>query len=283
MSGRVETRVQHHGFFSMGTRFDLVLAGMDEQEGTLLASDLRAECERIENLLSIHRTGSALSLLNSSAHAGWMETDPELLEILREFHYYHEKTHGYFDPACTSPTPTPTPTPTKTKTKTISLVEISDQGVRFGSRDVRIDPGGYGKGYAVKRMLVLMAGYEVGSALLSFGGSLVYGFGSHPHGRGWPLSVPLPGNPGEGNIILENEALSVSGNSLNNRKKFANSGHIVNPLTGQYRNEAGIVCVKSRDPVEAEVFSTALFSAGTEAGISLLQSNTELEVRWFME
>jgi thiamine biosynthesis lipoprotein ApbE len=79
---------------------------------------------------------------------------------------------------------------------------------------------------------------------------------------------------------LHHEVLSVSGNSLNNRKKFANSGHILNPHTLRLIRPLGLVAVKSADPVEGEVYSTALFSAGREQTEGMLKNAGSIEVHW---
>ena len=67
---------------------------------------------------------------------------------------------------------------------------------------------------------------------------------------------------------------------MNNRKKFANSGHIVNPVTLQMKKIEGLVSVKAKDPVRAEVYSTALFSAGPERSEEIHKRVQDLEVRW---
>ena len=94
--------------------------------------------------------------------------------------------------------------------------------------------------------------------------------------------MSVPGDPVKGPLIfdLKDEALSTSGNSLNNQKKFANSGHIVNPVTHEMTTMDGLVSVKAKDPVKAEVYSTALFSAGPDLSKEILKSVAGVEYRW---
>jgi len=263
---------QHHGFFAMGTRFDLVLSGVARSKGEALARDLRVECERIERLLSIHDPGSPLSILNHGARSGWMPMDDELRAILTEIDNYHRLTRGYFDPTL--------------NTETESAwegVQLSREGLRFVHPDIQIDLGGYGKGYAVERLLNCLREAGVEHALISFGESLIYAMGSHPHGEGWPIALPLAGDISARTFLLKDQALSLSGNTFNNQKKFANSGHIVDASSGLTRKESGVVCVLSKNPVEAEIFSTALFGAGQERGKTLEQLRPGLKVKWFMD
>ena len=129
-------------------------------------------------------------------------------------------------------------------------------------------------------MILQSAGIEC--ALISFGESLIYGLGSHPYGKTWRVSVPGedPGRPME--FDLMDEPLSTSGNSLNNQKKFANSGHIVNPVTFQMTTIDGLVSVKAKDPVRAEVYSTAFFSAGPHRSDKILKEEPGVEFKWVL-
>ena len=108
----------------------------------------------------------------------------------------------------------------------------------------------------------------------------MYGLGTHPFGDTWKVVVPaqVPNDPIVFN--LNNNALSTSGNTLNNQKKFANSGHIVNPVTLLMKREEGLVSVKAADPLRAEVFSTALYSAGEKQSNEILKGIPDLEVKW---
>ena len=272
----------------MGTRLDMVLAGLEPERCDALVKEVKTECDRIEGLLSIYRFDSVVSLLNRTAHAGIIELDPELIGIFNEIAALNRETGGYFDV-----TMAPVsdffrdhegqilPLAGEIREKVgMDKMELGPGGIRFTRKGVTIDLGGYGKGYAVKRMLPVLESYRVEHALISFGESLVYGWGTHPYGETWKVAVPAEEGGEPVQFDLKYEALSTSGNSLNNQKKFANSGHIVNPVTLQMAMQSGLVSVKSKDPVRAEVFSTALFSAGPERSGEISQKTPDLEVRW---
>jgi thiamine biosynthesis lipoprotein len=273
--------------FTMGTRLDLVLAGVSREQSDAVAAGVKAECERIEGMLSIYRSGSPVSLLNSAAHLGWMKTDRELHALLEEIRSYHHATGGYFDITMKPVAdfyrmhPPGLPVEGEVRERTgMDLVLMGADGIRFARKGVFLDLGGYGKGYAVKKMLPILEAYGIGHALISFGESLVYGWGSHPYGDAWPINLPCESEDGPVRFNLRDEALSTSGNSLNNQKKFANSGHIVNPLTLEMCRQRGLVSVKAGDPVHCEVYSTALFSAGPGKEEAVLAHAPDLEVRW---
>ena len=132
----------------------------------------------------------------------------------------------------------------------------------------------------MERILPILRDARINCALLSFGESLIYGLGSHPYGDSWKVSLPV-GDPVKSRVFdLKNEALSISGNSLNNQKKFADSGPIVNPVTCQMVGMNGLLSVKTEDPVRAEVLSTALFSAGPQVSKELISDIPGIESHW---
>ncbi len=279
---------QHRHISSMGTRLDLVFPGIEPDLCDGLMTQIESELHRLDALLSIHRFDSELSHLNSTGFAGTIEISQELYDILSQVKELSDETGGYFDV-----TMKPVSDYLKSKegqeqivdSHTIDIVGMDQlmmekEGVRFKSEGVMLDLGGYGKGYAVKRIVMILQSAGIKCALISFGESLIYGLGTHPFGDTWRVSVP--GDPLKGPLVfdLKDEALSTSGNSLNNQKKFANSGHIVNPVTHQMTTMDGLVSVKAKDPVKAEVYSTALFSAGPDLSKEILKSVSGVEYRW---
>ena len=119
-----------------------------------------------------------------------------------------------------------------------------------------LDFGGFAKGWFLTLCLDALRQEGVRNAFVDFGGSAILALGAHPHGDCWKVSVP---NPYDGSILAETDlkdtALSTSGNSP------LYGGHILNPLTGEKVTARKLVTVRSADPLEAEVLSTALMAA----------------------
>jgi len=274
----------------MGTRLDLVFPGIDALECDEIVKQIMMELVRIEAMLSIYQHDSAVSHINKTAHAGVVELDAELLSIFQDILQYHEDSGGYFDitmrPVFTyyqnkggedSPLPDEV-----TRIIGMDKIEVDNKGIRFKEKGVQVDLGGFGKGYAVKKVLQILKSRRIECTLLSFGESLVSGIGKHPFGDAWKISVPVHESAEPVEFTLKDETLSTSGNTLNNQKKFTSSGHIVNPLTLLMKRGNGLVSVKSADPLKAEVFSTALFCAGEVHSIEILKSNPDLKAQWLM-
>jgi len=281
-------QAQHRQLTSMGTRLDLVFPGVEADACDALTKDILAELERIEGMLSIYRSDSEISLLNSYACAGSIEVSQELRDILNQVKVLHKETEGYFD-ITLKPVgdfwkehkgeDQSIPQSIREKVGMERLL-IEKEGVRFFNKGVFLDLGGFGKGYAIKKILPIMEGANISSGLLSFGESLIYGLGSHPYGDCWKVSIPYGDQEQPLVFELKDEALSTSGNTLNNQKKFADSGHIVNPVTLGMATIEGLVSVKAKNPVRAEVFSTALFSSGPEGSKEILKRQPGMIANW---
>jgi len=126
-----------------------------------------------------------------------------------------------------------------------------------------IDLGGIGKGYALERITKYCIANRITNALLSFGDSSITTIGTHPHGPYWPIGIQNGYSSGSllHTFKLRNNSLSTSGNTPNNKLKFGDKGHILNPLTGEFQTESKTVSVALTSPVDVEVLSTALFIA----------------------
>lgn len=275
---------------TMGTILDIVLPGADSDSVEQILEMVIHEVERIESRLSIFEPSSDLSRINSNAFEQIVETDEELNGIFSEIEDYNDLTEGYFDITLKpvqdfyreNGIATELPQTVK-RSCGMELLEIGDHSIRFLEEGVFLDLGGYGKGYAVKRIIELLQLHSIDSALISFGGSLVTGMGSHPEGDSWKVSIPSDLQDKESkevNIDLKNQSLSTSGNSLNNQKKFRNSGHIIDPVSKRVRTENSLVSVVSGDPVKAEVYSTAIFAAGKTRYKERLNGVEDLLVHW---
>jgi thiamine biosynthesis lipoprotein len=107
--------------------------------------------------------------------------------------------------------------------------------VQFTREGVEIDPGGIGKGYAVDKIVDVLKADGITSAMVSAGGSSIYGLGTPPDEPGWRCKIrdPKDANKTAAEVWLKNESLSTSGNY---EKFFFAEGrmwsHIMDPRTG---------------------------------------------------
>jgi len=140
------------------------------------------------------------------------------------------------------------------------------QTVRFDRAGVELDPGGIGKGYAVDRMVDVMKRNDVHIALVSGGGSSIYGLGAPPdEPRGWPITIRMPGDPHAtaADVFLKDTSLSTSGSY---EKFFWAAGriysHIMDPRTGVPAQGTASVSVVAPRTIDSEAWTKPYFVSG---------------------
>jgi thiamine biosynthesis lipoprotein len=123
-------------------------------------------------------------------------------------------------------------------------LDAKERTVYFDRPGVELDLGGIAKGYAVDRAIRVLKKWGVSRALVSAGGSTIYGLGAPPNETGWEVKLQDPTAPDKiaMAVRLQNQALSVSGSY---EKYFELDGrrysHIMDPRTG--RPVEGVISV----------------------------------------
>lgn len=202
----------------MGTCLDIMLHGKEESQARLIWTECLSLAYKLEHVFNRFDPESELSSVNR----GDLELDyasPEMRESVLLSGSYRQKTGGLFD------------------------VNVSGMGMDFG---------GFAKGYYLLRLMDLLNNHGVENAFADFGHSSIMAMGRHPEGGLWKVALT---DPFDGYVIdeisLDGMSMSISGNSP------GYWGHIINPLTGQRNFSRSLVTVMSRNPLDAEVLSTA--------------------------
>jgi len=284
--------IQHFNCSSMGTRFDFLTYNVDEDFFSSAKNFILNELERIEYKFSRFNKESEIFRINQFAATENVITDGETLSLLSRCREYYLKTNKLFDitvgrftnttsednqaeAELLSPISTEISNPVNSSnigTDKI-ILDFEESSVRFSTPMLSIDLGGIGKGYALERINKYCIENRITNALISFGDSSIATIGTHPHGPYWPIGIQNGFTSGSSlhTFRLKNNSLSTSGNTPNNRMKFGNKGHILNPLTGEFQTASKTVSVAATSPMDAEVLSTALFLA-TEKDKSEIRS-----------
>lgn len=244
-----------HGCLSsvMGTQLDALILGRTKEELQLIWEAIGKEVERLDRMLNRFDPESEVSLLNRTAGQRPVFLQEELWSILWDCKKYYERTFGLFD---------------ITLGKFSQLVfEEKEHSLFFADKEIQLDLGGYGKGYALFRFHALLLENQIRHALINFGNSSVLAVGTHVYGDCWPVGISDPVSQKTlGTVRLKDNSLSVSGNSP------WNPAHIKNPHTGVYYEGRNLVSVCAPSAVDAEVLSTALLIADKEQCASLLSA-----------
>lgn len=252
---------------AMGTRFEVLLAGDDEEHLEAVAVAAVDEILRIESVLSRFDPRSEIARINRLAGIRPVRVDRELFAFLEKCEQARELTEGYFDVTRGAG----------------SLLELDAEAstVRFSREDVTIDPGGIGKGYALDCVREILLRFGVTRALLNGGTSSVLALAAHDDIGGWPIDLRHPLNPEAepvARVNLRQRALSCSAA----RHHEQSQSDIVNPLTRQPLDGNDACVVLAASAAEAEIFSTALLAMGRRQATCYLeqQPHSDLMAGW---
>jgi len=267
--------VFHHSCGAMGTRFSMVLPGVDAITGADLAELAESHLRLQERLMSRFDASSPVSELNRRAAEEAVAVPPALWTILVQCRNHWRRTRRAFDI-------TQWPLNKLWREHVGCGEEPSDEVIREArgrtgmericfdetARTLKLevdgmslDLGGIGKGIALEGLAEEFRQRGVESAFLSFGESSVTVIGSHPHGPAWPVGIANMLHPETAahTFSLRDASLSTSGTTpFNETGGPQNLGHIINPRDGRPIAGYRTLSVTAPSAIDAEVLSTAL-------------------------
>ncbi len=276
--------IVYRNAISMGTRLDVVLPEISEEIGDSIGLQIKYELKRIEDKISIYRESSNFSVLNRNAPLRPVKTDREIFLLIKELIGLSGRTLGYFDFGLgklaeilkesgdiRSDQEALTGILSAMGVKNI-VTDEATMTVSFKTDKIKLDSGGFGKGYGLDCVNKVLKSRNVDSAFISFGESSVLAYGNHPYGNAWKTGLQNIFVPDDSLFVFElsNEAMSVSGVTPQNIKKYG-GGHIVDPHTGMPVNSFRQAAVAGSSGLVSEVVSTALLCATEESRYAIMQ------------
>jgi thiamine biosynthesis lipoprotein len=257
------------------------------------------EVDRIDRLMSHYRPESPLSEVNREAAHRPVPVDPELLAFLAECLGWSERTEGAFD-VTVGPLMKawgffrgegrlPEGRALAAAREGVGFRHLRLDPVRrtvsFARPGVELDLGGIAKGYAVDRATEVLRKHGVHAALVSAGGSSVFGLGAPPGRKGWRVALEDPLRPGRGarTVWLKDQALSVAG--LGPRRFEAGGrsyGHVMDPRTGEPAPGVLGVAVLGGRATAGDALDDALFVLGLDGSRRLLPGLPVAEALFFL-
>jgi thiamine biosynthesis lipoprotein len=256
----------------MGTRFNLLFPSIDYENGDRIFHLVRNEVVRIESLISYYEKGSEINYLNNRNTDENIEVCFEVFEILERCRKYYLLTSGAFDITVKPVMDFWNDHYSRRNLETLPdqlkaatgfdkvYLNSTNRSVSFGNRGIRIDLGGFGKGYALASVKSLLIDKDVTSAFISFGESSILGLGSHPNGNCWKVGINNLLEPGSTVYSFDttDESVSTSGSyTITDEGELHKSINVIDQLNHLPVNSIKSVSVKSDSPEMAEVLSTA--------------------------
>lgn len=272
-------------FEVMGTlskvEFEANSASLAEQ----LISQVVAEMNRIDHLMSPLKTDSELSKINRLAATQPVNISEEMFELLKLSIYYSELTNGAFDITFSSvgylydyrKQLRPTKSQKKQLIPNIDFRSIKLNSnllqVIFSKKGTRIDLGGIAKGHAVDQCIEILRKHGIKNAFISAGGdSRVIG---KKNDRLWYIGIRHPRDEQKliVNLPLEEVSISTSGDY---ERFFIENGvryhHILDPKTGDSVRDSQSVTILATSSTIADALSTSIFVLGPSKGMDMINN-----------
>jgi thiamine biosynthesis lipoprotein len=267
---------------AMGTTFSIVLYGKNRANLDAASAAAFAELHRLDRMLSNYRPESEWSEINRTAALRPAHVTSEFFDLLSACMRYSRESDGAFD-ITVGPLMKvwgfykgegllPRPDEVRSALEHVGYAHVrldpAARTVQFDHSGVELDPGGIGKGYAVDRMVDVLRARGIRMALVSAGGSSIYGLGAPPKNPdGWSISIRAPEDPHRiaAEVTLRNMSLSTSGSY---EKFFRAEGrtyaHIMDPRTGYPTRGASAVSVVAPRTIDSEAWAKPYFINGRD-------------------
>ena len=284
---------------SMACLYAIDAYAADAEALPRVLSDAFDEVDRIDRLMSHYKAASELSRVNREAARHPVTVDPELFGLIAESMRYSRESDGAFDitvgPLMKAwgffrgdghiPADGELTAARRHVGASHVILDAASASIAFDEPGVELDMGGIAKGYAVDRVVRLLRERHVSAALISAGGSTVYGLGSPPGRDAWSIDIqdPIDSQKIALSVGLKDRALSVAGSS---EKSFEADGvrysHIMDPRTGRPVQGMLSVAVLAPTGTAGDALDDALFVLGVEAGRSYLRRLPGVEAMFFV-
>jgi len=267
----------------MGTRIAVELWATSPAEGEAAIDAVMREMHRIDILMSHYKPESQLSRINARAAAEPVKVDRELFNLIALSLEYSRLTDGAFDITYASVgylydyrrhiRPDEATMEAHLAAVDWRSLELdkAQSTVRFARPGMRIDLGGFAKGYAVDRSIELLQARGIEHASVSAGGDTrILG---DRFGRPWVIGIRHPDDP-ERMILrmpLEDVALSTSGDY---ERYFDENGvryhHIIDPRTGHSASKVRSATIIGPTATRTDGLSKTAFVLGPEKALEII-------------
>ena len=252
---------------ALGSQAEITIYHPSEKEASKILRKSVGELTGLENLFSLYKDSSQLSLLNKK---GYLENPhPEMVNIFNLSKKYSEMTNGAFDvtvqplwniynKSFTDLGKPPLNTQISNALKLVDWksIKVEKTKISYEIEGMSSTLNGIAQGYITDKIAESLINSGISNTLVQLGE--YRGIGDHPEGRPWRLLIS---NPEHTNSIGEVEFTDAAvATSAGLGTPFDLSGkyhHIFNPESGYNDNEYLQVSVISKTAAEADALATA--------------------------
>jgi len=265
---------------AMGCIWELAL-GADQPDAPAAAEAAFEQVAIAERLLSIFLPSSDISRINREGASVPVKVSPLTLRALAHALELSGLTRGAFDIACGAlvrlwgfeggegrlPGQDEIAAALKCSGSHYVALDAAGGTVRLLRPGVRLNPGGYGKGFGLDLALEALRAGGTASALMHAGTSSVAALGTDPYGRPWRVGIRIPcrdeGRADE--LELQDGSLSVAGIAEQSfTREGRRYGHVLDPRSGWPVEREGWAAALCESAAASDALATAALVLGPE-------------------
>ena len=264
----------------LGTAVNVTVVHPDADDAHRMVEAAFAEFERLENVFSRYRSGTAVSRLNREGVVA--DAPGELVEVMTHALEYSKLSGGAFD-VTVAPVlnlyvsrfaQTDVPPPDDEVEAALSLVGW--QGVRIDGSTIALERPGMAvtmdaiaKGFVVDHAVAVLTREGAEKVMVEAGGDMSTTGGED---EPWQIGIQDPHDlQGTlGVLQLRGEALGSSGDYMQYFTPDKRYNHIIDPRTGRSPEHSSGTTIRAPRAIDADAMSTSVFVLGPVEGIALL-------------
>ncbi len=246
---------------ALGASASIVLDGSTAAEADL--HGVLQEIERLENLFSLYRSDSVISVLNRTGRVD--RPDPDFLALLSAAERIYLATDGAFDPTIQSAWSQHARAHSGSPDANTSApcpgwrnVRFDTASVWFSKPGMAITLNGIAQGYITDRVALLLKDAGLDHVLVDIGE--LRAIGPRADQSPWPVRIAADGSASAPREVrlMGNRALAVSYSHGTTFDQGGQYGHIMVPDTGEPMTSRRLVAIEAPTATLADALSTAL-------------------------
>ena len=267
---------------ALGSPAEITIYHPNQKEAEDILSESHKKLVQLENLFSLYKENSQLSMLNKNGYV--KNPHPDMLALINLSKKYAEMTNGAFD-VTVQPLwnlyneafiKTNKPPLESEIEKTLSLVDwrsisVSKNLINYEKEGMSSTLNGIAQGYITDKISEHLINSGINNTLVQLGE--YRGIGDHPDGRPWRLLLSNPEHTDSiGEIEFTNAAVATSAGLGTPFDLTGKHHHIFDPKNGYNANNYLQVSVTSKTAAEADALATAFLILNRKASEKIARS-----------
>ena len=267
---------------ALGSPAEITIYHPNQKEAEDILSESHKKLVQLENLFSLYKENSQLSMLNKNGYV--KNPHPDMLALINLSKKYAEMTDGAFD-VTVQPLwnlyneafiKTNKPPLESEIEKTLSLVDwrsisVSKNLINYEKKGMSSTLNGIAQGYITDKISEHLINSGINNTLVQLGE--YRGIGDHPDGRPWRLLLSNPEHTDSiGEIEFTNAAVATSAGLGTPFDLYGKYHHIFDPKNGYNANNYLQVSVTSKTAAEADALATAFLILNQKASKKIARS-----------